>query len=113
MVLVSADTVAMVQKPAQPPQLDHILRDNFKDLDLILVEGYKTSTLPKIEIHRRELARPLLCRGENADPHLLAVASDGPAACPQDLDVPVLDLKDPRTIADFIVENLLKSPPDP
>jgi len=107
MVLVSDDTVAMVQKPLQPPQLDRLLGEWFTGLDLVLVEGYKTSDLPKIEIHRSELKKPLLCRGEKHDPHLLAVASDGSAEDLKELDVPLLDLKIPETIADFLEESLL------
>jgi molybdopterin-guanine dinucleotide biosynthesis protein MobB len=108
MVLVSDDTVAMVQKPTQPPRLDRVLRDWFTDLDLVLVEGYKTSDLPKIEVHRADLEKPLLCRGEKDDPHLLAVASDGPAGGIAGLDVPMLDLENPATIADFLEECFLK-----
>jgi hypothetical protein len=46
------------------------------------------------------LGRPLLCREERHDPHLVAVASD---AC-LDVDVPVLDLNDPAAVLDFILE---------
>ena len=113
MVLVSDDTVAMVQKPAHPPRLDRLLREWFTDLDLVLVEGYKTSDLPKIEVHRAALGRSLLCRGEKDDPHLLAVASDGPAGELAELDVPLLDLENPAVIADFLEESLLKNHPDP
>lgn len=112
MVLVSDDTVAMVQKPAQPPPLEKVLQDCFADMDLVLVEGYKTSDLPKIEVHRSELNQPLLCRGDQNDPHLLAVAGDGPVVGPKELDVPLLDLKNPVAVADFIEESLLKSDPD-
>ncbi len=113
MVLVSDDTVAMVQKPAHPPKLDKLLQLWFSKMDLVLVEGYKTSDLPKIEVHRAALGKPLLCQGEKNDPHLLAVASDGPAALPAELDVPVLDLGTPAAIADFLVKSLLKNRPDP
>ena len=108
MVVVSDDTVAMVQKPAQPPRLDRVLREWFTDLDLVLVEGYKTSDLPKIEIHRVALGKPLLCRGGKNDPHLLAVASDGAAGELAGLDVPLLNLENPATIADFLEESFLK-----
>ena len=113
MVVVSDDTVAMVQKPAQPPKLDKLLRLWFNEMDLVLVEGYKTSDLPKIEVHRAALGKPLLCRGERIDPHLLAVASDNPAAFPAELDVPVLDLGTPAAVADFLVKSLLKNRPKP
>lgn len=106
MVLVSDDTVAMVQKADEPPNLDQILRQWFPGLDLVLVEGYKTSDLPKIEIHRGDLGQPLLCRGDKHDPHLLAVATDNHENGMADIDVPLLDLENPATITDFLVEQL-------
>jgi molybdopterin-guanine dinucleotide biosynthesis protein MobB len=67
-------------------------------MELVLVEGFRGSSLPKIEVHRKEFHQPLICRGERNDPGLAAVASDEPL----DVDVPVLDLNDPDAIADFI-----------
>ena len=113
MVLVSDNTVAMVQKPDRPPKPDKLLQMWFSEMDLVLVEGYKTSDLPKIAVHRAALGKPLLCRGEKNDPHLLAVASDSSAAMPVELDVPVLDLGNPAAIADFLVKSRLKNRPDP
>ena len=43
--------------------------------DLVLVEGYKRSALPKLEIHRGSLGKPWL---HPDDPHILAIASDVP-----------------------------------
>ncbi|CAG0960223.1 Molybdopterin-guanine dinucleotide biosynthesis adapter protein [Burkholderiales bacterium] len=48
--------------------------------DLVLVEGYKRSALPKLEIHRAGLGKPWL---HPDDPHIVAIASDeapGPSA---------------------------------
>jgi molybdopterin-guanine dinucleotide biosynthesis protein MobB len=106
MALVSEDTVAMVRKSSSPPKLDMIMGQWFNEMDVVLVEGYKTSDLPKIEIHRAALGKPLLCRGDNHDPHLLAVAAYGPGFENTDLDVPVLDLENPASIADFLVKHL-------
>ena len=103
MVLVSDETVAMVQKPKTPEKLDNILHKWFNDLDLVLVEGYKTSDLPKIEIQRAVLAQPLLSRGQRHDPNLVAVVSD----VDQDLDVPVLPLSSPALVADWLEERYL------
>jgi molybdopterin-guanine dinucleotide biosynthesis protein MobB len=66
------------------------------------VEGFRGSSLPKIEVHRKDFRRALICRGERNDPGLAAVASDEPL----DLDVPVLDLNDPEAIAEFIASLL-------
>ena len=98
MALVSDDTTALVRRHAQVPDVEALLRTYFSDMDLVLVEGWKTSALPRIEVHRPGLGRPLLSRGETHDPHLVAVACDGPL----EVDVPVLPLDDPAAVLDFI-----------
>jgi len=104
MVLASDAAVAMVKMTAQPENLDNILQKWFNGLDLILVEGYKTSDLPKIEVQRAVLAQPLLSRGECHDPNLVAVVSD----VRQDLDVPVLPLGEPALVADWLEARYLR-----
>jgi len=101
MVITSASMLAMVKRHAEAPPLEELLERYFPDMDLVLVEGFRGSSLRKIEVHRKEFGRPLLCRGERHDPGLAAVASDEPLA----LDVPVLDLNDPAAIAEFIVSD--------
>jgi molybdopterin-guanine dinucleotide biosynthesis protein B len=64
-------------------------------VDLILVEGFKQEPIPKIEIFRPSLHKPLLT---TTDPHVIAVATDGPAPT----TLPQLDLNDPHAIADFV-----------
>lgn len=105
MVLVSDETVAMVRKPQAPENLDKILQEWFTGLDLVLVEGYKTSHLPKVEVQRVGLAEPLLSRGEHHDPHLIAVVSDGQP----ELDVPVLPLDHAALVADWLEERFLRA----
>jgi molybdopterin-guanine dinucleotide biosynthesis protein MobB len=66
--------------------------------DLVLVEGFKHEPIPKIELHRPALGKPLLCR---KDRDIVAVASDGAVELPPEL--PLLDLNAPEPIAEFIV----------
>lgn len=73
--------------------------------DLILVEGFKHEAIPKIEIYRPALGKPLLAMH---DSHIIAVASDGAVST----KLPVLDLNDPIAIADFILEWLKASRPE-
>ena len=103
MVLVSDDTLAVVMKLTAPKELDKIILLCFADMDVVLVEGFRTAELPRIEVHRSELGRPLLSRGGAPDPLLRAVASNGPV----EVDVPVLDLDDPGQVADFIEKEFL------
>ena len=68
-------------------------------LDIVLVEGFKRETFPKIELHRRGLEHPYMYR---QDSHVVALATDENP--PSDITIPVLDINDPEQIADFIVE---------
>jgi molybdopterin-guanine dinucleotide biosynthesis protein B len=43
--------------------------------DLVLVEGYKRFPIPKLEIHRVSVGKPLLHPG---DPHVVGLATDTP-----------------------------------
>ena len=64
------------------------LRDQlrlFSPCDLVLVEGYKSADIPKLEVHRPSTGKPLLHLN---DPNIVAVASDSPI----ESSLPVLDL---------------------
>lgn len=90
---------------ASEPTLDELL-PRMSPVDLVLVEGFKTHPHDKLEIHRPELGKPLLCV---EDRHIVAVASDTPLA---NLPVPRLDLNDIAGIAEFIVAQCgLRAPP--
>ena len=99
-MIVAADKLALVRLHQSAPPVDELIEKHFGHCDLILVEGWKTSNLPRIEVHRPELKRPLLCRDEKYDENLVAVASDAPVV----VDVPVLDLNNPSTVLDFILQ---------
>ncbi len=80
---------------AEPP-LEELLR-HLSPVDLVIVEGFKRSTLPKLEIHRPVIGKPLMARD---DKNIVAVASDVPLA---GLAVPCFALDDVNAIADFII----------
>jgi molybdopterin-guanine dinucleotide biosynthesis protein MobB len=103
MLICSPEKLAMVKKHQQAPEIDELVATYFHDVDIVLTEGFKKSAMPKLELHRKERSPTLLCRGENNDPSLIAVASDEPL----ELDVPVLDLNDASAVADFIVGRFL------
>lgn len=71
------------------------------DTDLVLVEGYKTAAISKIELHRPSLGFPLLYQ---VDRHIIAVASDD--ASIQIRSLPLLDLNDTVQIAKFVISKL-------
>jgi molybdopterin-guanine dinucleotide biosynthesis protein B len=67
--------------------------------DIVLVEGFKISKAPKIEVFRPGLGRPPLWPNE---PSIIAVATDDPFDCA----LPLLDLNSPDKVARFIKANL-------
>ncbi len=104
MLIASGEKLALVKKLDEPPVIEELLATYFTDVDIVLTEGFKKSTLPKIELHRRNCGDSLLCRGDEPVPGLLAVASDEPL----EVDVPCLDINDAGMVADFIEDKLLK-----
>ncbi|MGI9333143.1 MAG: molybdopterin-guanine dinucleotide biosynthesis protein B [Gammaproteobacteria bacterium] len=88
------------------PRLDEVLLElDQGSLDLILVEGFKQETYPKIELHRPSMGRPLLYPRDDS---IIAVASDAPLhnVPGHAREVPRLNLNDPRAIADFVVNRM-------
>jgi molybdopterin-guanine dinucleotide biosynthesis protein MobB len=91
------------------PELSELLaRLDPSSLDVVLVEGFREASLPKIEVHRVALHRPLLAL---ADPDIVAVACDAPPE-PRPR-VPLLPLDDAGRIVDFIVDHLHLRPAAP
>lgn len=70
--------------------------------DLVLVEGFKATPIPKLEIHRPAHGKPPLWP-ENSS--IVAVAMDTTIDCP----LPMLDLNDADAIARFILDYLDRS----
>lgn len=105
-ILASASRMALLREHrGEEPDLATILA-RLAPVDLVLVEGYKRDAHPKIEVFRREAGHELIQPG---DPMVRAVATDAALAA---LSVPLLDLNDTSTIADFILRELgLQSAP--
>lgn len=92
----------------EDPSLQEMLAKFDTDrLDLILVEGFKHSAYPKIEIQRFNLGSPGLYP---EDPDVIAVVTDH--RLPGDKHPPELPLEDPETIADFVQRHLNAWTPD-
>jgi len=98
-VVISSDRRwALIAELRGAPQLglDEILA-RLSPCDLVLVEGFKFDPIPKLEIHRPSLGKPLI---HPNDPYIVALASDVPLDC----RLPVYDLRDTAAIAALILD---------
>lgn len=77
-----------------------VLLAKLAPVDLVLVEGYKRDTHPKIEAHRAATKQDLIAV---EDATIRAIASDSNA---QAEGRPTFDLNDTKAIADFIASEL-------
>ncbi|MBI3524191.1 MAG: molybdopterin-guanine dinucleotide biosynthesis protein B [Betaproteobacteria bacterium] len=82
-------------EPSLEEQLAHL-----SPCDLVLVEGFKYTSIPKLEVHRPANGKPLIYP-EN--PHVVALASDVNIELPASL--PWLDLNAVDAIAEFILQH--------
>lgn len=92
-----------------PVWLDLLARFEGRQLDLVLVEGFRHETFPKLEVHRAmalsaadraRADRGLLC---TTDESVIAVASDRALSLPRPM--PLLDIDDLDAVADFVLQH--------
>lgn len=97
-ILATAERTMQIRelKGRGEPGLDALL-SRLGPADMVLVEGFKRESHPKIEANRAATGQPLIAPG---DPTIRAVASDTTL----DLDRPVFGLDDTRAIADFLLQ---------
>ncbi|OGN97739.1 MAG: molybdopterin-guanine dinucleotide biosynthesis protein B [Chloroflexi bacterium RBG_13_51_36] len=97
--------LALIKRSDHDLHIDEVLPIIGPEFDLVLVEGFKKSKLPKIEVHRKELGNDLLCSPEE----LSAIVTDGSLDTPlaDSYKLPILSWADTAAIADFIEKNLV------
>ena len=76
-------------------ELDELL-NRMAPCDLVLVEGFKKTPIPKLEVRRAKRQTSVLAEEDSS---IVAVASDYEIS---GLDIPVFNLNDISSIADFI-----------
>ncbi len=102
MILASKEKTAVVQQNLEPPALEVLLEQYCSGVDLVVVEGFKDSSLPKIEVHRHVHCPPQTLASEGKHRNIIAIVSDAPCAT----ELPMLDLNDPQQVVDFILKYL-------
>ncbi|MGR5064971.1 bifunctional molybdopterin-guanine dinucleotide biosynthesis adaptor protein MobB/molybdopterin molybdotransferase MoeA [Photobacterium sp. DNB22_13_2] len=99
MLISSRYRRAMItETPEDEANLPHLIAQlDLNALDLILVEGFKQLSFPKIELHREEIGKPWLF---TEDSNIIAVASDTSA----ETDLPQLDINDLDNLTGFVAQ---------
>jgi molybdopterin-guanine dinucleotide biosynthesis protein B len=81
-------------EPSLQEQLKHL-----SPCDVVLIEGYKSEPIPKIEVRLKDAHTPALFHD---DRNVVAVATDDVL----DTSLPQLDVNDPEAVAQFIIQYL-------
>jgi len=103
-VVASDQRLALMREFEHPTELSvHQLIAELDDtVDWVLVEGFKHSDLPKIEVWRAAAGKPARYAG---DDFIVAIATDSPRQLPQATIRPVLDLNAPDAVARWLTDN--------
>ncbi|MGJ7494315.1 molybdopterin-guanine dinucleotide biosynthesis protein B [Variovorax sp. RT4R15] len=108
-VVVASDRrLALMREFEQPAQLSvhQLIAELYNGVDWVLVEGFKHSDLQKIEVWRApaagETARPARYP---EDDFVTAIATDAPNNLPVPTGLPVFDLDDAETIAQWLIDS--------
>lgn len=109
-VIASKHRIACVRETPsnqeEPSLKDMLSVIQLKNIDLVLVEGFKMADIPKIELHRKRLNKPYLFP---QDTNIIAIAEDSDTDIPR-RGIKSLDLDQPAQIAAF-VEGFIKQQP--
>ncbi len=94
--------------PEGEPTLEEVVRRFLPDADIVVVEGYKSASVPKIEVHRPSAHPEPLYRPDGPHSRLyLALVTD---AVDQQVPIPVLDMNAAdlsERLADLVEDALL------
>ena len=97
--VVSSDQIVLIKPVTQDLNLDEIVRLFGEDYDIILAEGFKQSSAPKIEVHRKEVGPPL-----SGVRKLIAIATDEPL----ETKTKQFSLQDIKGLADLLENGFIK-----
>ena len=98
-IIRAQDRMVLIKPVASEATLDEIARIVGEDYDIILAEGFKQDSAPKIEVHRKESGSPL-----SSVRKLFAVASDEPL----ETKARQFALDDIKGLADLLEEGFIR-----
>ena len=99
-VLASPSQFSVVSDTDRELTIDDVIERFVTGADILIVEGFKRDSFPKIEVSRNGSSHDLRCLN---DPSIIAVASDKLL----NLHIPSFDINDAEGITGFIEEKVL------
>ena len=102
MIISSKERFALIQENDQSEEkslfemLEMFSKQPIKKCDIIIVEGYKNENIPKLEVHRPIIGKPLLYKD---DKNIFAIASENHI----ETTIPLFDLNNINSITDFLI----------
>lgn len=99
-IISSPEKIAVISDTDRDLPLEEIRARFIQDADVIITEGYKRESYPKVEVSRKAQNRELICK---EDENLIAVASDYPV----EVNVPKVDINDAKALAGIIEEKVI------
>ncbi len=102
-IAVSDRRMALMREFEQPAQLTvhQLIAELDHGVDWVLVEGFKQSDLPKVEVWRADAGQPARYMG---DERVLAIATDDATRLPEPTSRPLLDINDHDAVAQWLVD---------
>ena len=103
MIISSKERFALIQENDEHEErslfemLEMFSKKPLRKCDIIIVEGYKNENIPKLEIHRSEIRKPLLFED---DKNIFAIASDKLI----ETRLPLFDLNNINSITDYLIQ---------
>jgi molybdopterin-guanine dinucleotide biosynthesis protein B len=103
-VVASSKRLALMREfEKQAPLTVHqLLAEVWDGVDWVLVEGFKSSNLLKIEVWRADAGQPARYPDEV---FIVAIATDSADRLPEETLRPLLDLNDPDAVAQWLEDN--------
>ena len=100
--IVSPIQVATIKDTSDEMPLEEVINRYLWQEDLILVEGYKRSSYPKIEVYRSDVETKPICTLKD---NLIALVTDEEV----ELEVPRFGFDETKQLADFLEKRFLKA----
>jgi len=98
-VVSSQDNLVLIKPVSEDTAVEGILRLLGEDYDIILAEGFKQGSVPKIEVHRRDVGVPL-----KDIKKLIAIVTDEPLKT----KVRQFSFEDNKGLADLLERGFIK-----